>query len=1037
VRVRTFFMTVLLLAISLGTCSALLAAQNSPVPFVNNPLVPAAVVPGGPGFTLTVNGAGFVNGAVVKWNGSPRTTTFVSNTKLTASIPASDLATATTIPVTVANPGGGASNAVLFEVTTPITSLAFNRTDSDFSNSGNPGIHATSSLAVGYLPLGPQPYLEVASSGCPAGSVCILDHGYIGGSSETLTVSSPVSVVTGDFNGDGIFDLISLGSSPTDTFSVSLAITTSGFNNPKAYPLPVDSVDNSTPAVGDFNCDGHLDLVVAATAGVYFFPGNGDGTFGTPVFLSTDTSAIGTYVVAGDFNGDGNLDLAVSNVDLTAGSVSILLGNGDGTFQPHADYPTGPLSSQIVSADFNGDSNLDLGVIGELGTAISILLGKGDGTFQSKVDYPAGVSLSPIALGDFNGDGIIDVAVTDELCTSSGCSPSGSVNVLLGNGDGTFKSHLDFATAALPGAVATGEFNYFSSAVGRQGFAGANPQDNTVSIFSAILTGTVTPLPTISSISPLSTMVNSGAFTITVTGTNFVTGSTVYFGGQPHPTIFVSATQLTAAIQANDVGNIGGVSVFVVNPAPGGGDSTSITFSVFGPPPTVSSLSPSSVVAAGPAFTLTVNGLNFVAGAIVNFNGTPRTTTFVSTTQLTIAISAGDITNQGTVNISATNPAVNGNGGGTSSSLLLTILPTNTQPVVGALVPASTTAGGPAFTLLLTGNGFTANTIVTFNSSVVSSAFVSPTELQAAIPPSAIAVGGTPLVTAANPGGSPSIVVTFTVNNPVPGENSLSPSSLPVGNAAATINVSGTNFNASSKVLVNGNPRATTFVSATSLNAALLASDLAQSGTLNVTVINPAPAGGVTSPMPFVVGSFSLNAQTPATSIPAGQAATFSLTFLPATITTTNPVTFATGPLPTGATASFSPATIPAGSGPTTVMLSISTMPHSVSAKAPPRGSLPRPNAPFFCWIIVMMALMACGLSYMTVRARRFAPQLLTASVLIIAASLAACGGSSSSNTSGTTLNPATGTPAGTYPIGVTASSSSGSVTTTVTLTVI
>ena len=78
-------------------------------------------------------------------------------------------------------------------------------------------------------------------------------------------------------------------------------------------------------------------------------------------------------------------------------------------------------------------------------STISIFLGKGDGTFQSKVDYPAGVSVNGLTIGDYNGDGVPDLAVSDSLCSSSPCPANGSVNVLLGNGDGTFQSHLDFA----------------------------------------------------------------------------------------------------------------------------------------------------------------------------------------------------------------------------------------------------------------------------------------------------------------------------------------------------------------------------------------------------------------------------------------------------------------------------------------------------------------------------------------------------------------------------------------------------------------
>src|SRR5205823_1071084 len=100
-------------------------AQTNPVPLINQPLVPDAIAPGGAGFTLTVNGTGFVSGSVVNWNGSARATTFVSNSQLTGNILASDIATASTASITVVNPtpGGGRSNAVFFPITIPTASF--------------------------------------------------------------------------------------------------------------------------------------------------------------------------------------------------------------------------------------------------------------------------------------------------------------------------------------------------------------------------------------------------------------------------------------------------------------------------------------------------------------------------------------------------------------------------------------------------------------------------------------------------------------------------------------------------------------------------------------------------------------------------------------------------------------------------------------------------------------------------------------------------------------------------------------------------
>jgi hypothetical protein len=1034
VRMRTWIAAAIFTSF-LAVFSSTLAAQNNPVPHINNPLVPSATPPGGPGFTLAVNGASLVHGAVVKWNGSARATTFVSPTQVTAAIPTSDLVVAETVFVTVSNPGpgGGISNAVFFEVTSPTKSLAYTRTDSDLPDGNLSTVEEPTALTVLDLTNTGNPYLAVANSRCPTELECIIEKASISFAADgndlvyqTFTGASPYQIESGDFNGDGRLDLITAG-----PINYSILLNESNLLPAHTdYPLPAGC---SVPFVlGDFNGDGRLDLVLTGTSGICILPGNGDGTFGPPVNIDLGTT---TQVGAvGDFNGDGKLDLAVSN--LLPNTVSILLGNGDGTFQPPVDYAAGPFPTIIVTADFNGDGKLDLAVV-DNNSIISIYLGNGDGTFQTRTDYPAGTAIESLTMGDYDGDGILDLAVSDSLCTDAGCPATGSINVLLGNGDGTFQSHLDFADGGQPGSVVTGSFQFSggqNGASGRPGFATSNNQQNTISVFDPITTVTVNPLPTISSISPSSALVNSEAFTLIVNGTNFGTGSTVYFGGQARVTTFSSATQLTAAIQAGDVAATGVVTVLVANPIPGGGDSTPVTFNVYGPPPTISFLSPSSVVAGGPAFTLAVNGANFVNGAVVNFNSTFRTPAFVSATQLTIAISASDIANQGTIEISVTDPVGNGSGGGTSSTLPLTILPANTQPVVGGFSPASTTAGGPSFTLILTGTGFTAGSVVTFNSNTVSSAYVSATQLQAAIPASAIAVAGTPFVTVANPGGIPSVVASFTVNNPVPEASSLSPSSVPAGNAAITLNVTGTNFNASSAILVNGSSRATTLVSSTSLSAALTASDFAHSGTLSVTVNNPTPGGGTTSALTVVVEDFKLNVQSPATSVPAGQPAMFSFMMVPANAVTANAVSLTATGVPPGATASFTPSsTIVAGSASATVTLTITTTAHSpvvASRNFPPRFRSRRPLPRLVGLTILLMGL---GLLVLHARMRRIAPQFFLLFLLMIFAGLAACGSGGSTTQQ---LNPSTGTPAGTYSIVVTAASGNGSLSTTVMMSV-
>ena len=140
--------------------------------------------------------------------------------------------------------------------------------------------------------------------------------------------------------------------------------------------------------------------------------------------------------MTGDFNGDGRTDLAVANSD--DNDVSILLGNGDGTFQNQVTYAVGSDPVALVTGDFNGDGRTDLAVANSDDNDVSILLGNGDGTFQNQVTYAVGSCPDALVTGDFNGDGRTDLAVAN--------SGSNDVSILLGNGDGTFTDPGQFAT---------------------------------------------------------------------------------------------------------------------------------------------------------------------------------------------------------------------------------------------------------------------------------------------------------------------------------------------------------------------------------------------------------------------------------------------------------------------------------------------------------------------------------------------------------------------------------------------------------------
>ena len=189
----------------------------------------------------------------------------------------------------------------------------------------------------------------------------------------------------------------------------------------------------------------------------------------------------------------------------------------------------------------------------------------------------------------------------------------------------------------------------------------ASTQDGEITV------GEPSPGPTITSLSPDSATAGSPAFTLTVNGTNFVSDSTVRWDGADRTTTFVSSTRLTADITGADIGTASTVDVTVVNPAPGGGTSNALPFTIANPPPAITSLSPDSARAGGPAFTLTVHGANFASDSTVHWDGAARTTAFVNSTRLTTDITAADIATVGTVSITVVNLLTPG--GDTSNAL--------------------------------------------------------------------------------------------------------------------------------------------------------------------------------------------------------------------------------------------------------------------------------------------------------------------------------------------------------------------------------
>ncbi|HKQ76552.1 MAG TPA: IPT/TIG domain-containing protein [Blastocatellia bacterium] len=267
----------------------------------------------------------------------------------------------------------------------------------------------------------------------------------------------------------------------------------------------------------------------------------------------------------------------------------------------------------------------------------------------------------------------------------------------------------------------------------------------------------VNPTPAIASVAPNLTNVGSNAVPITITGSNFVRTSQVRYNGLPlASTAFVSPTQLTATIPADQFGRAGVANITVFNQIVsdgagrpfGGGSSDPSPFTINNLVPTLTSLNPTSRLATDTGFTLTVNGTNFVSDSTVKWNGADRPTTFVSATQLTAAISAADIATAGMASVTASNPAP---GGGASNALTFNVQPPPLVPVITSLSPGFAIVGGQQFTLTVNGNNFVANSVVRLNNTDRATTFGSATQLTASIAATDIATQGRVNITVFTP----------------------------------------------------------------------------------------------------------------------------------------------------------------------------------------------------------------------------------------------------------------------------------------------
>ncbi|MBI3606066.1 MAG: hypothetical protein HY202_08600, partial [Nitrospirae bacterium] len=661
----------------------------NPVPVLTS-LSPVSVSAGGPGFTLTLNGSKFIQASTVTFNNQTMTTQFVSNNQLTATIPASAIATTGTVPVSVTNPtpGGGTSNSLLFTINNPVPVLSSITPGSTLA--GSPDFKltingsqflTTSTVSFNGTTLTPvfvsssQLNVTIPTANAAAGgsySVTVINPAPGGGTSNsitftvnnpvpTLTALSPSSAIAG--SGDILVSLTGANFVTTSTISFTGQILTLQF-------VSTSQVNVTIPASA------------MTTAGLYPMtvtnPAPGGGISNSITFtVSNPVPALTALTPNNIIAGGGSFLMTLTGTNFVATSTINFSGVA--------------LTPQFVSSN---QLNVTIPASAIASAGISLV------TVVNPV--PGGGTSNPVTLTVNN-----PVPTLTTLTPGSAMAGSGSFVLALSGNNFVTTSTISFSGQILtPQFVSSSQLNITIpaatvAAVGIYNVIVSNPSPGGgISNLSPFTVNN--PVPVLSALAPPSAVAGSNGFSMTLTGSNFVTISTINFSGQVLIPQFVNTNQLTATIPATLVAMAGDYSVSVLNPTPGGGASNSLIFTVNNPVPVITALSPGNINEGSGDFWLSVNGSNFVNSSTINFSSQPLATSFVSTNQIAATVPAFAVATAGNYTVKVVNPAP---GGGVSNDASFTV---NSVPYMNFSI-TSPTAGTVNQPEIMVQGSFTTN----------------------------------------------------------------------------------------------------------------------------------------------------------------------------------------------------------------------------------------------------------------------------------------------------------------------------------------
>ena len=798
-----------ILCLCLTVC-ALARAADVPLPSIAS-ASPNLIDAGGPYFLITVNGSGFIDSAYVNWSGNPLSTIFVSSTQLKAAI-TPDLRTSSgKFNLTVINPGAPVSNSYPITVSpvlstiTPAAVLA-----------GSPAVTITAT-GIGFTR---GETLSIMSSGQQTPLITT----YV--NSATLTAVIPADALAvaraatiqvldtldGSASGSlpfGIRTTPAIASATPNPFDAGgsafrLTVTGTGFAPDSVVKWSGSPLD--TGAVSATQLQALITADLRAVSGTFILTvSDVTGATSGPYPISV-SPVLFTISPAASAAAGPPVTITATGVGFTSNSVLVFIASGQPSPLATTYVNSTTLTATIPASALHAAGSASVQVADAKGVGHSL-----PQPFTISLPVPAIASLSP---------GSATAGAASFLMTVNGTNfvPGGAV---LWNGSplATTLSSATQLIASVPASLVqtVGSANITAS--------------NSGGAVSNILSFTINlPPPTITGLSPTSVTAGASPFTLTVTGTNCAPGVVVQWNAQPLATTLVSATQVTAFVQASLFESAGVVPITLVNR--NGAGSNQALFTINPPPAILTTLSPNAAAEGVATFTLAVNGARFVPGATVLWNGSPLVTTFVSAAQLTALVPA-----------SLSNPVlsaavtVSSPGGAVSNFLTFTIEPL--RPTISDLSPSSATLGAAAFTLTATGTDFAISCVLRWNGSPLSTTFVSSTQVTAAVPSNLVAAAGSAIVSLINPSGSLSNTAVFSITPPAPTLTSISPSSVAAGGPAFTLTVSGSGFISGAVVQWNGAPLATMLIDSSHLAVLAPAAGIAGPGLAAITVTLP------------------------------------------------------------------------------------------------------------------------------------------------------------------------------------------------------